>query len=154
MESTESSLAPEILLIGYGNELRGDDAAGPIIAEKIEAMRLPGIRVIVCHQLTPELAEDIAGARVVIFVDASVEIDGDTARAMRIEPNPAAQLQGHLGDPRALLYLAQSLYGQAPMAWCVHVPAMEFELGAKPSRMAAHGIETAIELILSLIEGR
>jgi hydrogenase maturation protease len=145
------ALQPDILLIGFGNELRGDDAAGVIIAARFEEMHLPHLRVIACHQLTPELAEDIAAAHTVMFVDASVEIDGDTAQAIRIEPDPGARLQGHLGDPRALLFLAQSLYGNTPVAWCVHVPASEFELGAKPSPSTQRAIESAVEQILSLV---
>ncbi len=145
MGLTPPSANPDILVIGYGNELRGDDAVGPIIAGKIEGMHLPGVRTIACHQLTPELAEDIASARTVIFVDASVEIEGDTAQMVRIEPAPATRFHAHLGDPRALLSLAQSLYGKSPVAWCVHVPVKNFDLGAPLSPTAEHGMASALE---------
>jgi len=45
-----------ILLIGYGNELRGDDAIGPLVARALAELRLPGTQVLALTQLTPELA--------------------------------------------------------------------------------------------------
>ena len=50
------------LVIGYGNELRGDDAVGPLVARTAESWQRPGLRALAVQQLTPELAEDIAGA--------------------------------------------------------------------------------------------
>ena len=58
------------LVIGYGNTLRSDDGAGQIVAEKIAQWNLPGVRSLAVHQLTPELAEIIAQADAVIFIDA------------------------------------------------------------------------------------
>ena len=140
----------DILVIGYGNELRGDDAVGPRIAGKVEEWHLPGVRAIACHQLTPELAQDIAGARTVIFVDASVEIEGDTAPVVRLEPAPASHFHAHLGDPRALLSLAQTLYGKSPAAWCAHVPAKNFEIGAPLSAEAQKGLSSALDQLKAL----
>ena len=46
-----------VLVIGYGSPLRGDDAAGPLAARQL-AQR--GFEAIEAHQLTPELAEKVA----------------------------------------------------------------------------------------------
>ena len=62
-----------LLVIGYGNTLRGDDGVGPKVAEAVEALQLPGVRTLVCQQLSPEHAEPISRARVVVFVDAAVD---------------------------------------------------------------------------------
>lgn len=35
----------QILVIGVGNEFRGDDAAGVIIAREIEKQKLPGVKI-------------------------------------------------------------------------------------------------------------
>ena len=70
------------LIVGYGNDLRSDDGAGVIVARKV-AVLWPQARVIVVHQLTPELAEDIAMAGKVIFVDAFVAHARE--EALRIE---------------------------------------------------------------------
>lgn len=59
------------LIIGYGNPLRGDDGLGWHVAQRLAAV-LPQhrARIEVCHQLTPELAEPISRADLVIFIDA------------------------------------------------------------------------------------
>ena len=54
------------LVIGYGNPLRGDDGFGCSAAGLLAAdPRLDGATVLGRHQLTPELATDIAGASLV-----------------------------------------------------------------------------------------
>jgi len=54
-----------VLVIGYGSELRGDDAAGPTAARRLRSTGLSALDV---HQLTPEIAERSAAARVVFFL--------------------------------------------------------------------------------------
>jgi hypothetical protein len=56
----EKAVETEILVIGYGNTLRGDDGVGPRVAEAIEELNLPGVRTLVCQLLTPEFADPIA----------------------------------------------------------------------------------------------
>lgn len=68
------------LVIAIGNPLREDDGAGPAVAARLveRGVLREGDTDIVCvHQLLPELAERIAAARVVIFVDARVPDGGD-----------------------------------------------------------------------------
>ena len=62
-----------LLIIGYGNTLRRDDGVGPKVAEAVAALALPGVRALAYPLLTPELAEAVSQARVVIFVDAAVD---------------------------------------------------------------------------------
>ena len=51
----------KVLVIGYGNSLRGDDGIGPAVAQAFaDEDATECADVIVCHQLTPELAESIA----------------------------------------------------------------------------------------------
>ena len=65
---------PRVLIIGFGNCLRGDDGAGCRIARKLDNYfhQDPDVRVIGAHQLTPEMSEDIAGSEFVLFLDAAV----------------------------------------------------------------------------------
>jgi hydrogenase maturation protease len=39
-------VTPSVLVIGIGNEFRGDDAVGLLAARDVEALRLPGVRVL------------------------------------------------------------------------------------------------------------
>jgi hydrogenase maturation protease len=45
----------DLLVIGYGNELRSDDGVGPRVARAVAEWRLPGVEAIAVHQLTLEL---------------------------------------------------------------------------------------------------
>src|ERR1035441_6445297 len=67
------TIEAELLVIGYGNTLRGDDGVGPRVAEAIEKLNLPGVRTLVCQQLSPEYADPVSRARTVVFVDAAVD---------------------------------------------------------------------------------
>ena len=58
-------MTADLVVIGYGNELRGDDGAGPRVARAVAAHNLPGVQIITAHQLTPEMADGLAEARVV-----------------------------------------------------------------------------------------
>jgi len=137
---------PPTLVIGYGNELRGDDAAGPLAARALAALNRPGTRVLVVHQLTPELAEAIAQARAVFFLDASIEVVG-SASLTPLAPDPSSALRPHQSQPAGLLALARELYGAAPPAWMIRIPARCFDLGAPLSETASRGAARAVALI-------
>jgi hydrogenase maturation protease len=131
------------LVIGYGNEMRGDDGLGPELAHAIEQLHLPGVQIITCHQLTPELAEPISRADAVVFLDAAV----DAPAEVQIRPLTAAasfHLSAHTGDPAALLGIAQQLFGHSPRAWWITAPA--FDLGYKfgLSERAQSGLRSAL----------
>lgn len=130
-----------LLLIGYGNELRGDDGVGPRLARKATNWGLAGLVCRDVHQLVPELAPEIALARAVIFLDASLS-SKTTGQLLPIEPREGTPL-GHFSDPQTLLALAQSLYGRTPPAWLLPLPAVDFKFGEQLSPTAASGLENA-----------
>ncbi|MBS1229789.1 MAG: hydrogenase maturation protease [Proteobacteria bacterium] len=135
-----------LLIIGYGNALRGDDGAGIRAATMIAARDSP-IRVIVTHQLTPELAEDIARAAQVVFVDAyAAKEPGAKLRIERIGADDAHSVPGHHGDPARLLALVGRLGGSVPDAWVVGIPAFRFATGETISPETAQRIDEAVAL--------
>jgi hydrogenase maturation protease len=131
------------LVIGYGNTLRRDDGAGVRVAEEIERLALPGVRVLTCHQLTPELAELLAGAGRVVFVDASAESLA-RVRLRQVQPARAAAPLAHAADPRGLLVLARELFGHAPRAWMLALPAPDLGFGEGLSAEAEEGVRQAV----------
>jgi hydrogenase maturation protease len=140
-----------ILVIGYGNELRGDDAIGPQVARKFELRNLARVRTLAVHQLTPELAEEIAAADGVIFVDAQACSSAADVAIEQLGPADTANLMTHALQPRTLLAMSQLLYGRAPPAWLVAVPGSCFEMGSRMSHFAAGQAERAVEKIHQLI---
>ena len=139
----------EMLVIGYGNSLRRDDGVGPRVAEAIEKLNLPGVRTLVCQLLTPEFADPIARARRVIFVDAAVD-KTDGVHFRHLEPGETSQLMAHAADPRTMLALARDVFGRAPEAWWLTIPAKKLDFGETFSPEAEAGFHEALRRIQSL----
>jgi hydrogenase maturation protease len=137
------------LVVGYGNTVRSDDGAGPRVAAVVEHLRLPGVRTIGCTQLTPELADPVAHARKVVFVDAAV--GGAVAVGVQeLDPSESSQILAHAVDPRVLLALARDAFGRAPGAWLVTVPGAEFGYGEELSPRARRGVDEAVRTVQAL----
>ncbi len=139
----------ETLVIGYGNDLRSDDGAG-IRAATMIATQSPQSRVIIAHQLTPDLADDIATAAHVVFVDAyEAQEAGAKLRVEKISTTDAgnASVIGHHGDPAGLIQLADQLFGTVPDAWIVGIPAFSLDAGETISTETLHMIDEAVALI-------
>jgi hydrogenase maturation protease len=148
----EYPVAPdaELLVIGYGNTLRHDDGVGPRVAEAIEGLNLPGVRTLVCQQLSPEHAEPVARARRVIFVDAAVD-KMDCVDFRKLVPGETSQLMAHAADPRTMLALARDVFGHAPEAWWLTIPAVKLGFGTDFSPEAEAGFQTAVAEIRRLV---
>lgn len=138
-----------ILILGYGNTLRSDDGAGQRVAETIADWNLPNVRSLSLHQLTPEVAADIAVAETVIFVDAMSPAEEPTAQiqVLPIQAQDTPTHWAHFHDPRSLLALTQQVYGTAPPSWWVLIPAINFEFGEQFSALTQQGILEALTQI-------
>lgn len=130
-----------MLVIGFGNELRGDDGVGPRVARIVAEWNWPELAGIAVHQLTPELAAEVAKADRVVFVDASVDVDGPVRwRSISAETAPASL--GHVVTPRWLLGMAEQMFGHTPEAWFVTIPARNLGYGEVLSSAAAGDVRT------------
>jgi hydrogenase maturation protease len=139
-----------VLVIGYGNTLRGDDAAGVHAAELI-AQRHPEITCVYLHQLVPELAEQIADCDIVFFIDAQKDITETNARL--VAPSVEAdQPRTHFISPESLLALSQQLFQHLPAkAYVVGIPASQFEFSEELSALTKKAVEESVVLIESLL---
>ena len=141
----------DVLVIGYGNPLRGDDGVGCVVAEEI-AKRIcdpqSQVRVVACHQLNPELAEAIADTRAVIFVDASVDLKPGEVQISTVAPDQfsPAGITHHM-KPSALLATASELFGQAPPAKAVVIGAASFDMGMQLTPQVRGAVTRAMKLI-------
>jgi len=140
------------LVIGYGNTLRGDDGVGPHVATVAASWGLPGLQSLAVPQLTPELAEPVAAAELVIFVDARRDDGKGTIEVSALAPSNSEGVFGHVGEPRTLLALAQSIFGSCPQAWLITIPAADFSLGEGLSSIARQCAEAALARIRRLLE--
>jgi len=142
----EIAIETEVLIIGYGNTLRGDDGVGPRVAEVIGNLRLPGVRTLICALLTPELADPISRAETVIFVDAAVDAPSEV-QWRKLEPNETSQLMAHAADPRTMLALSRDVFGRVPEAWWLTIPAVDMGFREDFSPEVQHGFVEAVEKI-------
>jgi hydrogenase maturation protease len=132
----------DVLIVGYGSPLNGDDSIGPRAA-RILARR--GFRAIAVHQLTPELAERISRVGTVFFIDADMRVPPGE---VTIEPVAGACGGGvleHHATPEGLLDLARQVYQTAPAAWRVRIGGGDFGLGRPLSLAGRTGLATGVQ---------
>ncbi len=139
------------LIIGYGDTLRSDDGAGPRVAELFAAT--DGVAVRIRGQLVPELADDMRGRDVVVFVDAAAKLaPGAVAvRPLTTTDAPTAPGLTHHASPEGLLLIAERLYGARPAAFLVTIGAASFGLGEDLSPPVAAALPEAAALVRRLV---
>ncbi len=140
-----------LTVFAWGNTARGDDAIGPLLAERLRAMEAPGLAVIEDHQLNIEHVTDLSANGTALFIDASIDID-EGFRLERIGPSKDGNFSTHAISPQALLNVYQKAMREAPPdAWLLHVAAREFELGAEPGDVATRAIDEVTRFLESLL---
>jgi hydrogenase maturation protease len=148
--TTQSHRPPAgLLVIGYGNTLRSDDGVGPRVADAVAALVLPDVRALAVPLLTPELADPVSQARVVILVDAAVDAPREV-QLRKLAPADTSQIMAHSASPATLLALARDVFGYAPEAWLLTIPAENIGIGEEISVFTRRGLQTAIEEIKKL----
>lgn len=135
------------LAIGIGNTLRRDDGIGPWLAERIEEWRLPGIRTKTVHQLTPEIAAEIAEANAVLFLDASAVGESELRRVVGHEETAL----GHAMSPSAFLAMLHRIGVSQPPAWLASVRATDFDFGEGLSSASNDECERLLPAIRGLL---
>ncbi len=138
-------------ILACGNTLRGDDGVGPWLAEWAEKRFREDsqVRVLVRQQWTPELAEEIARAHSVLFIDCSVDSAPGSVRLVPVEPAAGSQALAthHLGAAE-LLALVRELYNSLPVnAQLLTIGAGSTGLGEQFSEAVKAALPHACRLI-------
>jgi hydrogenase maturation protease len=129
-----------ILIIGYGNELRSDDAIGRHAAREL-ARR--GIAAIEVHQLTPELAERLSQVDLACFIDASASLAPGEIRLRTVQESGDGILD-HYFAAGSLLRLCRDIYGRAPHAFLITAGGQSFGAGMGLSRAAFDAVQKIV----------
>ena len=142
---------PSLVVLAWGNESRGDDGVGPLLARRIEALENPAISVIEDLQLHIEHVTDLKSDVPVLFVDASVAIDSGF-QLQRLDALDDKSVSTHTVSPAALLFLFEQTYrATPPEAYLLHVAATRFELGEPISAATAAYVEDAWEFLRGML---
>lgn len=148
-------LAPgeRLLVYGIGNPGRQDDALGVRVVEQLEAGELPAtVTLDASYQLTPEDALTLSQHDVVIFVDATVAPDAPAPYSLRpVEPRAVNAFSSHTLGMGTVLELCARLYGRAPRAYALALPAYEFEVNAELSPGAAANLAGTCDALSGLL---
>jgi hydrogenase maturation protease len=139
---------PSILVIGYGNTLRRDDGAGWKAAEEVARWGCPSVRVLTRALLTPDLADEIEGADLVVFIDARADRPESGVLLEPVSPPAGAQVSLlHASSPAMLLGLCRALSGRAPEAFLLSIPAEDLGFGEDLSASAERGRREALSML-------
>ena len=145
------ALAP-ILIFGYGNPARGDDALGPRFVELIQPMReRVQFDTITDYQLQVEHALDLAHRQQVIFVDASVSAAAPF-EFTQVLPSRDTSYTSHAMTPAALLAVYEQISDQAlPDARLLSIRGYAFELGSPISAEAGTNLDHSTGFLRELL---
>lgn len=136
-----------VLVFGWGNLSRGDDALGPLLIERLRALSLPADRIELLddYQLQVEHALDLAGRQRVLFVDASLDCAAPF-EARLLSAAQDASYTTHAMSPQALMHVYRQLQASAPPpCTLLAIRGLRFELGEPPGAAALMHLEAALE---------
>jgi hydrogenase maturation protease len=136
----------EILVIGYGNTLRGDDAAG-IRAAELLGKSIDDIDVILVPDLSLELARPMSQCEHVIFVDACA--DGSSVRLENLTPGSLpGTISTHTNSPWTLVEACRTIYGHIPRRTILAtIPGERFDLSETLSDNTAVYVQECVTIL-------
>lgn len=136
------------LLIAIGNPLRGDDGVAHRV---LELLNLDSRSL---FQLTPELAKEISGREVVVFIDADASMTD--LRVEDIVTCSTVSAFSHIARPEQIVALSRALYGFRGRALLCRIPAADFSLSelSKSANLLAARAAEQLRLMLDLTEAQ
>jgi len=137
------------LVVGFGHPLRRDDGVGLWVAQRLAGMS--GVEVVAAQALTPELIPKVAEAGLVVFVDARIGAGPVRWERIRATSRPALI---HALTPGGLLAWAEYLFGRAPEAWLVTLPARDLSFGEGFSLRTLRAAEGLVGRLRNYLGGR
>jgi hydrogenase maturation protease len=151
MDVAGNPVAPT-LVIGVGNPSRGDDALGPLLLDRIEALDLPGVECITDFQLQVEHALDLVGRERVVFVDATVVGEAPFTLGP-VAPARDASATTHALSPAAVLDAYVRVTGlPLPDVRVLAIRGCAFDLGEPPSPLAEAHLDSAFAALVAFLD--
>jgi hydrogenase maturation protease len=140
-----------ILLLGYGNPSRGDDALGVLLLEQLPEACLQAVELLTDFQLQIEHALDLKQRQLVLFADASVA-NTKPINFSQLQPVYDNSYTTHAMNPSAVMQVYQDIEKTAPPpCFLLTMQAVQFELGDGLSEIAANSLRAAVMLVEKLL---
>lgn len=144
-----------VIVFAVGNPSRGDDALGPLLAERFaaelaESGQAAKFEVVEDFQLQVEHALDLEGRALALFIDAGTGTPAPYS-FRKIAPAAGYGHTTHALAPEAVLQVyGQTQGGELPPAYLLCVRGESFELGEGLSPEAERHLAAALELLREL----
>jgi len=136
---------PTLLIFGYGNPSRGDDALGPLLLERLETEGVSGIECLTDFQLQVEHALDLEGRELALFIDAHLTCTPPYEFTL-LQPELDRSYTTHAMSPAAVLQVYQQInHRPPPPSFMLSVRGERFELGEGLSLSAQANLEEALQ---------
>lgn len=138
---------PPLLVFGWGNLSRGDDALGPLCVEQLRATCAgePAVEFLDDYQLQVEHALDLVGRSRILFVDASLNCTAPF-EVTTLHAAQDASFTTHAMSAQALMQVFVDLHGTAPPpCTLLAIRGERFELGEPPSARALENLKAATQ---------
>ena len=133
-----------MLVICIGNTLRCDDGFAWHVADELVRQGDETLHVLKVLQLTPELAETINEAALIIFVDAAAHGEPGTLTCDPVASSESDLRYSHDFTPATLIQMAKTIYGKQPKAFLVCAAGKVFEHGESLSPEVASAVPAAV----------
>lgn len=138
----------KLLLFGYGNPGRGDDALGPELIARIEEMQFACVECQNDMQLQVEHVADLDGCDRVLFIDADMSCS-EPFEFSGIGAVRDVSYTSHAMSPSALLHAYRHVYRKdAPPAFLLRIRGYDFGLGDPLSSKAMYNLDAAAKLVV------
>lgn len=139
-----------VLVFGYGNPGRQDDALGPKVVERLAHWWGKGVTLETDFQLNVEHAADVADHDRILFVDAAVS-GKSPFQLQRTRSDATITFTTHSVAPASILAIAEECFQVVPRAWVLAIRGYEFELQEGLTAKAQDNLEQAVKLVDNLL---
>lgn len=148
IDAAPARAMPRVVVLGWGNVTRSDDALGPLLLERVRCAELRHVTVIEDYQLQIEHAFDLRGHDLALFADAGFRTPEPFA-FFQIAPRASLEFSSHKLAPEAVLDIHERVLGETPPpAFVLSVAGEDFSLGDTLSAAAAQRLELASDFLL------
>lgn len=141
----------DILVVGVGNSLRGDDGVGLHLVRRLGEWFGGRLNCFEANDADILFAEKIAGFDELLVIDAMVLEKGEPFAVVELVPSDTyipAGFVSHIFEWGAVMALAKDIYGKSPKASVLGVSASEFGFSENLSPACMANAEKAFRFLI------
>jgi hydrogenase maturation protease len=147
---SKNLLPSQVLILGIGNPIRGDDGVGLTIIRHLHLLRLENVHLKFSQQLELEQVEEWKEYTRILIVDAQEGGDQVIVESIATSPPNAISI-GHDWNPSIMVALMKKLYNTDTQVDVCQIPTRNFEMRESISIWTEKKVEEAMIVILQWI---